>query len=987
MSQGSKQTPNELSKKGPKSQNGNSEKLPMNQSSKLNPQSTNWNPPPRTHSAPPELIEQKNAPHPAFFPEKTTINHYIPQYYYPYPPPIPVSQAPVNVPQISLKKQSKAIPIIDPNTGKEKNFTPLKIGGTKPQSNQSTSITSTKENELKKESAEDQKPPENGTETTKLATNQENQIKVEIQPEKPQPEIEKTEPKEGKQIKTEPAATSQPNKEEEITSEKSEPSTPIKEEEKSSSEEESRSEEQEKEEEDEEEQEKEEEEEEQKKEKEEDEEEGHQEERVEEQEKREQEEELKKSSESEDAPNAQNELKKEESTPSHGDSRKQKYIYYDNPDGWRPDKEDGERKYSSKFLIQFKEICGEKPQKMQFLSDIAANKFQNEGKELKRSGSDHNLKKSLRNSKETSQRSPGPDRKDRKGLKESGERRLKKQPSKSKLVATPAVPPLTPTQNRWESSRNKNISSNEKILQKVTGYLNRLTEEKFNTLSQKILDCGITNSELLRGVIKLIFEKAILEPKFSAMYAELCKRLEGVKLEDKSDEENPSTKQNTFKRLLLNRCQEEFEKTFCRKEEEKKTPEIDPSISREDRIKLEEEETIKKKKILGNITFIGELFKIKMLTAKIMHECISTLLGDPKTPNAENIEALCRLLTTIGKSLEGKSKEEMSRYFVILKELSENQSLPARNRFMLDDLIELRNNSWTPRNEVKPPSSVNKARVETPRQPNKIKTPSSSNDEWKEVVRKNPYQYTKKINSGTELRPQKPNQTQDVRIMSKSSEIKITEEKQKLEAEIPPEKEELQEDLEDKINLLLEEYLSSKDSEEAIACITDLHSPSCHPDIVFTALSKTLEMKENDIHLIIKLFAKLKENNIFTSEDFKTGFARILQDFDDLVIDIPKSPEFMATFITSAVLDQLFELSFIEEAFKPLVNAQNRKAKASELLSEVIDNLLEELKPKETREMIKKSNLDLTKFFADKNEIPNFLDEKSKEFTDLFPEF
>ncbi len=47
--------------------------------------------------------------------------------------------------------------------------------------------------------------------------------------------------------------------------------------------------------------------------------------------------------------------------------------------------------------------------------------------------------------------------------------------------------------------------------------------------------------------------------------------------------------------------------------------------------------------------FIGELYKEHMLTDKIMHECIfRRLFGDPKHPVEMDLEALCKLMTTIG---------------------------------------------------------------------------------------------------------------------------------------------------------------------------------------------------------------------------------------------------------------------------------------------------------------------------------------------------
>lgn len=70
-----------------------------------------------------------------------------------------------------------------------------------------------------------------------------------------------------------------------------------------------------------------------------------------------------------------------------------------------------------------------------------------------------------------------------------------------------------------------------------------------------------------------------------------------------------------------------------------------------DRLKAELEEAKDKarRRSLGNIKFIGELFKLKMLTEAIMHDCIVKLL---KNHDEESLECLCRLLSTIGKDLD-----------------------------------------------------------------------------------------------------------------------------------------------------------------------------------------------------------------------------------------------------------------------------------------------------------------------------------------------
>ena len=52
-----------------------------------------------------------------------------------------------------------------------------------------------------------------------------------------------------------------------------------------------------------------------------------------------------------------------------------------------------------------------------------------------------------------------------------------------------------------------------------------------------------------------------------------------------------------------------------------------------------------RRRSLGNIRFIGELYRIKMLNGNIMHGCIRKLL---KETDEESLECLCRLVTTIG---------------------------------------------------------------------------------------------------------------------------------------------------------------------------------------------------------------------------------------------------------------------------------------------------------------------------------------------------
>ena len=57
-----------------------------------------------------------------------------------------------------------------------------------------------------------------------------------------------------------------------------------------------------------------------------------------------------------------------------------------------------------------------------------------------------------------------------------------------------------------------------------------------------------------------------------------------------------------------------------------------------------------RKRSLGNIRFIGELFKLQMLSETILHECITRLLKS--SSDEESLECFSRLISTTGKDLD-----------------------------------------------------------------------------------------------------------------------------------------------------------------------------------------------------------------------------------------------------------------------------------------------------------------------------------------------
>eukprot|EP00644_Phytophthora_capsici_P016747 jgi/Phyca11/572341/estExt2_Genewise1.C_PHYCAscaffold_470331 len=145
----------------------------------------------------------------------------------------------------------------------------------------------------------------------------------------------------------------------------------------------------------------------------------------------------------------------------------------------------------------------------------------------------------------------------------------------------------------------------------------------------------------------------------------------------------------------------------------------------------EEKRLIMKLRMLGNIRFIGELYRKGMLQERIMHECIMKLMdvrmsGDGtlvcvhpnNPPDEESIESLAKLLTTMGKDLDKHGAQGfIPAYFHYLEtKLVKDKRLSSRITFMIKDVIELRQHRWEPRRKELKQKTLNEIRKEAERE-------------------------------------------------------------------------------------------------------------------------------------------------------------------------------------------------------------------------------------------------------------------------------
>lgn len=268
----------------------------------------------------------------------------------------------------------------------------------------------------------------------------------------------------------------------------------------------------------------------------------------------------------------------------------------------------------------------------------------------------------------------------------------------------------------------------------VRSILNKLTPQKFDKLVKQFNELKIDSETKLANSIELIFEKAVDEPEFSVAYAKMCDVLREKKVPKSDDSGLPVD----FRKLLVTRCQKEFERDYMEgfdkaKYEQEYADATTEEARKELKLKFEAKERRARRRSLGNIRFIGELYNLKMLTDRIMHEIINKLIHQI---DEESLECLCWLFNTIGKVLEqatlgklnapasdesNKAKQGLKHFDAYFRDMeliikSQHGSMPSRVRFMIQDVIDLRRNHWKPRREKAGPKTLDQIHQEAERE-------------------------------------------------------------------------------------------------------------------------------------------------------------------------------------------------------------------------------------------------------------------------------
>ncbi len=220
-----------------------------------------------------------------------------------------------------------------------------------------------------------------------------------------------------------------------------------------------------------------------------------------------------------------------------------------------------------------------------------------------------------------------------------------------------------------------------------------------------LIHLGVENQEKF---IEALFKKAVTEKSYVVIYARLCKEVDREltpkeeNLKSSISGKKPPTRTSDFRTKLLEKCKNVF------KSEDQEELSLYSSIK-------DPEERLQRQKafLLGNVNFIAEMIINKILSKKVVNQCINNLFSRVEKYENDNnfVKHIClegiviltdkfgtlvnRQDTKIKPEDQQKFNEDIEGYMNRLNEIQDNdKTLPGHIRFKIINLIEKKNKDW-----------------------------------------------------------------------------------------------------------------------------------------------------------------------------------------------------------------------------------------------------------------------------------------------------
>lgn len=136
------------------------------------------------------------------------------------------------------------------------------------------------------------------------------------------------------------------------------------------------------------------------------------------------------------------------------------------------------------------------------------------------------------------------------------------------------------------------------------------------------------------------------------------------------------------------------------------------------------------------------------------------------------------------------------------------------------------------------------------------------------------------------------------------------------------------------MSLLLQEFISSGDIEEASRCLRALEVPHFHHELVYEAIVMGLEANSaSKEEALCKLLKAFDAAVLITPEQMERGFIRVFDDLPDISVDIP-----LAYIILDRFVDRCYKEGFLTENIIKNLPSRGRKRFVSEGDQQYIKN-------------------------------------------------
>ena len=252
-------------------------------------------------------------------------------------------------------------------------------------------------------------------------------------------------------------------------------------------------------------------------------------------------------------------------------------------------------------------------------------------------------------------------------------------------------------ENEAAEENKKKFEENDKkdsVKKELRSILNIITKDNYDETKIQILEIIKENVEYQEQFLNIFFIKAVMEKSYAELYAKLCKYLNKMLPQKTKKSEKSKNISTIFRDKLIGKCREVF-----------KTKNYDEFIKEKE---PKEREIKLKKFIIGNVNFITELIKIKMLSKKIIPDCIDYVFERYEKEDsylkliyAQAIVLFTDKFGSLVNSEKSKKSEETENFkkkiediFEKLEKIKNDKDLPSHIKYIIINLIEKKNNNY-----------------------------------------------------------------------------------------------------------------------------------------------------------------------------------------------------------------------------------------------------------------------------------------------------